>query len=155
MNKDIVKVDQSELIRVVREAAESGGETRITVVGNSMYPFLRNGIDSVVLTAAGDIRPCDVLFYLRGDGHCVLHRCIKIKNGEYVMCGDNQTELEYGIKKENIIAAARVFYRGDRKITDKTAWYRLYKLLWCTLFPMRPFMCALLKGVMRVKRIFK
>lgn len=155
MNKDIVNVEQSELIRVVRESVNAGGSVRITVVGNSMYPFLRNGTDSVVLTSADDIRPCDVLFYVRADGHCVLHRCIKIKNGEYVMCGDNQTEPEYGIKRENIVAAARVFYRGDRKITDKTAWYRLYKLLWCTLFPLRPFMCMLLKCVMRVKRIFK
>jgi hypothetical protein len=117
-----------------------------------MYPFLRNGTDSAELSAPDRIRRNDVLFYLREDGSCVLHRCIAVRDGEYIMCGDNQTEKERGVRGENVIAAARVFYRGDKRITPKTPWYRVYMLLWCTMFPLRPFMCAVLKGIMKIRR---
>ena len=152
MDKDIVNVDKKELISVVNAAVGSGGSIRITVVGNSMYPFLRSGIDSAELSDAGDVRPKDVLFYVRGDGNCILHRCIRIENGEYIMCGDNQTELERGIRRNQIIASAKTFYRRDKKITDKTFWYRVYKFFWCTLFPLRPALCVILKAFRKIKR---
>ena len=155
MNKDIISVKPHELVELVRAETEKGESVRITVVGSSMYPFLRSGIDSAGLFPIDNIKKNDVLFYLRKDGQCVLHRCIDIKGDEYIMCGDNQTEREYGIKRSNIIAAAKVFYRGGREITPDTPWYRLYMFLWCTLFPLRPMMCVLLKGVMKIRRIFK
>lgn len=156
MNNNIIDVNPSELKAVVSDAVSRGETVRITVVGNSMYPFLRSGIDSAELSRADSIKRNDVLFYVRCDGTCVLHRCVGIKDGEYVMCGDNQTRREYGIKREQILAAARVFYRNRRSVvTEKTAWYKVYMLLWCTLFSVRPFMCAVLKVIIKVKRKFK
>ncbi len=155
MNKEIINIKSHELVGLIRAETEKGESIRITVVGNSMYPFLRSGIDSVELFSVDNIKKNDVLFYLRENGQCILHRCINIKGDEYIMCGDNQTEREYGIKRSNIIAAARVFYRRGNKITPDTSWYRLYMFLWCTLFPLRPVMCIFLKGVIKIRRILK
>lgn len=153
--KNVINVETDELITVVKGAVDNGISVRITVVGSSMYPFLRSGIDSVELYGVDEVKRNDVLFYVRDDGSCVLHRCIGICGDEYIMCGDNQTKREYGIRREQIMAAARKFYRGSRLITDKTPWYRIYKFLWCTLWGLRPAMCVMLRTIMKIKRTVK
>lgn len=152
MNKEIINVNSDELIQLVKETVQNGKSIRITVVGNSMYPFLRNRIDSAELYTPNEIRKNDVLFYIRPDGRCILHRCVDIKNGEYIMCGDNETEKEHGIGRDNIVAVAKAFYRKNTKITDSTHWYGLYKFLWCDLFALRPFWCLIIKGIRKFKR---
>lgn len=152
-NKEVIEIEMSDLIEAVEAAvSEKNGCIRITIVGMSMYPLLRSGSDSAVLYPIDKIKKNDVLFYVRDSGRCVIHRCLGIKDGEYIMCGDNQTEKEYGIRREQIKAVARVFFRGDRKITQGTLWYRIYVFLWCTLFPLRPMLTAVLKRIMRLKK---
>lgn len=151
MKKDIETVDQAQLIEAVREAVGNGGTIRITVVGMSMFPFLRSMRDSVVLAPVDKIRKNDVLFYVRADGSCVLHRCIKIENDEYIMCGDNQTELEHGIHRKDVIARAESFVRKGRTVMPSALHYRAYTAVWCGLFGLRPVMSRCVMVYFRVK----
>ena len=69
-----------------------------TIVGISMYPLLRQRKDSVhIVKIDSPLKKNDVILYQRDSGQYVLHRIIKIKNSNYIICGDNQWKKEYGI----------------------------------------------------------
>ena len=119
----------SEFWEFAEPVIASNGEIRLFHKGTSMNPLLRQGIDSVVLTAPNDIKKNDILLYKRANGQFVMHRAIKIKKNEYIMCGDNQYEHEHGIKKENILAKVKGIYRGEVYFeTDNKEYQRYVKI---------------------------
>lgn len=134
----------SEMIDLITESVDSGGEFRLITAGVSMKPLLRNRKDTVVLVKANKpLKKYDIPLYKRNDGRFVLHRVIGFKNGGYVMCGDNQTVKEYGIKDDNIIAVVSSIVRNGKTIDlNKSFFYKLYVFFWCRLFFVR---CLLLK----------
>lgn len=75
----------SEFWEIAEPIIASNGEIRLFHKGTSMNPLLRQGIDSVVLTAPNDIKKNDILLYKRANGQFVMHRAIKIKKNEYIM----------------------------------------------------------------------
>ena len=126
--------DMAELYAVILEVIESGGEFRLFPRGTSMLPLLREGKDSVLLTAPKALKKQDICLYRRGDGSFVLHRLVKFKGeGEPVFCGDNQTALEYGVPREAIIARVSAIYRGERRVSPTSIFYRLYVFFYLVL----------------------
>lgn len=124
MNKQVLNLE--ELFPIIEEVISSGGEFRLFPRGVSMLPLLRQGTDSVVLVSPTQVVENDMVLYKRDSGQFVLHRVVKIKNGEYIMCGDNQTELEYGIGERNFLAKVSYFYHGNEKITPENKEYQKY-----------------------------
>lgn len=108
-----LSLDIKEYWELIDASISNGGEFRLFHKGTSMMPLLRQGVDSVLLEAPTDIKKNDILMYKRANGQFVMHRAIKIKKDEYIMCGDNQYEHEHGIKKENILAKVKGIYRGE------------------------------------------
>lgn len=109
------------------EILENGGKVTFTTKGRSMLPLLDDGKDKVVLSKPEmPLKRKDVIFYQRDDGQYVLHRIIKIKDKHYVMRGDNQWELEYGITDKNIIAVAVAFERKGKLIKSTDFCYKIY-----------------------------
>ena len=98
-----------------RDIIESKGFLVSTIVGISMYPLLRQRKDSVHLVKIDKpLKKNDVILYQRDSGQYVLHRLIKIKNGKYIFCGDNQWQKEYGITDRHIIALMEGYYRKEK-----------------------------------------
>ena len=120
------ELSMSDIWQLANEVISSGGEFRLFHKGTSMMPLLRQEIDSVVLVSPDDIKKNDILLYKRSNGQFVMHRAIKIKNDEYIMCGDNQYEHEHGIKKENILAKVKGFYRGEDYYETDNKEYQKY-----------------------------
>ena len=151
----------SDAIGVIEEVLASGGEFRLYPKGTSMLPLLVQGKDSVILRRDPErkIRKHDILFYLRDDGHFVLHRAMKLKkDGTFTMCGDNQTLLETGIRADQIIGYVSAVYKKDRLLKLSSFKYRTYVAFWCFM-PLRRtirFARACLGKIKRVLlRIFK
>ncbi len=119
-------VNLKEFWPVMKEVIESGGEFTFYPHGTSMLPLIREGVDQVVLVKAYSIEKGDVIFYLRDNGQFVLHRVVKIQNGEYVMCGDNQAALEYGITDKHILAKMKAVLRDGQVIDETNKKYRKY-----------------------------
>ena len=134
-----------ELYPLLLEVIESGGEFRLWPRGTSMRPLLREGKDSVALVLPDKLKKRDICLYRRSDGAFVLHRLMKFdRSGEPVFCGDNQTRLEYGVKREQIIARVTAVFRGEKRISVRGRLYRLYTriygflpLRWLWLLPRR------------------
>ena len=124
MNKQLINL--CDLYPLIEEVISSGGEFRMYPRGVSMLPLLTQGEDSVVLVSLGDVCVNDMILYRRDSGQFVLHRLIKIEGDEYIMCGDNQGELEKGIKRENLLAKVKYFYNKDKKVTLDSADYQKY-----------------------------
>ena len=93
-----------------------------------MLPLLRNHMDTVFLRKPErKLRRGDVLFYRRSNGAFVLHRVIGVRKDGFVLRGDNQTEKEYGIRSEQVLAMLTAVRRKEGKYIRCTdVGYRLY-----------------------------
>ncbi|MBE6694761.1 MAG: hypothetical protein E7589_08350 [Ruminococcaceae bacterium] len=87
------------------------------IKGVSMMPLLRQGKDSVSIVALSDEGKCnlkinDVPLYRLPSGRLVLHRILDVRDGYYLIRGDNLKTFEK-ISPKLIIGKAEGFYRDD------------------------------------------
>ena len=92
-----------DFILLLEQAVKSGETVNFTPNGKSMLPTILPGIDTVSVSAPDDLKKYDIILYRRKNGKIVLHRIVIAHKGYYVLCGDNQFQLEYPITKEQII----------------------------------------------------
>ena len=161
---EAVLVSLHELSPVMRECLAEGQEVVLTVTGNSMSPILRHGRDQVVLVQATDpaaLQAGDVPLYQRRNGRFVLHRIVERDDGhsryrwhdaevlpsahvgagvQYTMLGDAQTDLEPGIRPEQIVAVAKAFYIKGKLWECASRRYQRRLKRWHRLLPMRPLL---------------
>ena len=141
-----------ELLPLIREQIGSGGSVRISPNGTSMLPMLRQGMDTVVLSPVPErLQKYDIPFYRRDNGQFVLHRITAV--GETYTCiGDNQFQLEPGVRREQMIAVVTAFTRGGREISVTNPVYRCYCRFWHYSRPLR----RIWRGcVVRLRRIVR
>ena len=126
---------------LIEQYIQETGEYIAIPVGTSMYPMLRNRRDSVYLVRydGQGLKKYDLPVYKRANGQQVMHRCLGKDENGYIMCGDNQTVLEHGIKDEQIIAVAKGFYRDEKYIPNENKLYRLYYRLWSANLRLRGY----------------
>ena len=109
-----------------------------------MVPFLVPGRDSVLLMKPAErLRRGDIALYRRTGGALVLHRVCRCRNGLYTMCGDAQTELEPGIRHEQVHAVVCAAVRKGRSERPGTFWWGFFAHIWPCIIPLRPFFCRL------------
>ena len=122
-----------DIIPVLTEVVQSGGEFRLAPRGTSMWPLLREGRDAVALVAPEKLKKWDICLYRRADGSYILHRLMKFKKGEPVFCGDNQTVMEHGVPSEAIIAKVAAIYRDEKRIALTNPLYQFYTNMHCIM----------------------
>ena len=129
------------------------GRLVYTNVGDSMWPLIREGRDLLVIErVSGRLGRYDVPLYRRSSGQYVLHRVLKVRDNDYVLCGDNRWHRETGITDRHILGVLTAVIRDGKQLSITDWRYRLYVHLWCDLFPLRAF---LLRGIHVLKRMRK
>ena len=124
------KLNMETLLPFIEEAFNRGLDFQIPITGTSMNPLLYQNRDFVkIVKPTLPLTLGDIPLYRRADGAFVLHRVVGIKEkGEYVMCGDNQFILEYGITDKNIIGIAKILVIDGKEIdVDSDAEYLKHK----------------------------
>lgn len=118
----MAKIKMEELLPFIGEAFERGKSFQIPITGTSMNPLLYEGRDFVeIVKPALPLKIGDIPLYRRADGAFVLHRVVEIGDGgEYVMCGDNQFILEYGIRDADIIAVAKTLIIDGKRVDTES-----------------------------------
>ena len=107
-------------------------------VGVSMMPLLRQNRDVMIIERpSGRLKKYDCPLYKRADGKYVLHRILKVRENDYVICGDHCTKKEYGITDDNIIGVLTGVIRDGKVIKSDNRLYKIYYHLWCDLFYIR------------------
>lgn len=105
--------------------------------GNSMFPLIKEGRDKVIIVpkGSGRLKKYEVPLYRRDNGKYVLHRVMKVRAADYLICGDNRSFLEPEITDSHIIGVMSGVIRKGKTI-EVTDWrYRLYVALWCWTIP--------------------
>lgn len=146
-----------QLSDTMNQVLESGGEFRFYPRGTSMLPLLRQGIDSVALVAAPEkLRRRDIPLYKRSNGQYVLHRVVGEDASGYIMCGDNQTALEHGVRHSQILGVVASIYRGKkhRRYEVTSPGYSIYSVLWCVM-PLRKLCMLCRRGAAWLVRHLK
>lgn len=90
-------------------------------------PLLRQKKDLVVIERpVGRCRKYDVSLYKRDSGQYVLHRILKVRKNDYVICGDRRWRREYGITDRHIIGVLTAVVRDGKEISVRDLRYRIY-----------------------------
>lgn len=133
------RVKSENIFPVIKELLDNDKSARITVTGMSMYPFLRENIDSVELLKAkpSDIRRGDIVMILRDSNVYVMHRVIKIEENCFYMVGDAQQSIEGPLRYDQIFAKVTSVWRKDKKIDCSNVWWNFLSSLWMILLPFR------------------
>ena len=120
------KIPMKELVPVIREVIESGGEFNLFTRGTSMRPTIREGVHSVMLGAPDKIKVGDILLYERENGDFVLHRLVRARGDKLTMCGDNQFILEKGVLRSSVVAKVTAILQGENtEEVNKSLHFRL------------------------------
>jgi hypothetical protein len=135
------------------DVIERDGRLVYTNIGDSMRPLIRQDRDLLIIAKPqGRLKKYDVPLYKRDNGQYVLHRVLKVRPDDYVICGDNRYAKEYGISDRHIIGVLTAVVR-DGKEMPITDWrYKAYVHLWCDFFPIR---AVIIYGRMKIHRIIK
>ena len=120
-------MSETELGRIEQALAENG-EVAVCTHGYSMYPMLRHRKDvSTIRIVDRPFRVNDVPVYRTKSGKLIMHRIIAIKNGRYIIRGDNLLVKETNVTDEKIIGRLVAFYRdGKYYDCEKSKAYKFY-----------------------------
>ena len=138
------------------ETIEKNGKLLYTNVGDSMMPLIRQDRDILIIEKPdGRLHKYDVPLYRRDSGQYVLHRILKVRENDYVLCGDNRYSREYGISDRHIIGVLTAVVRNGKEISITDWRYRLYVHLWCDFFPVRALILKAMKFPELLKRRYE
>lgn len=143
-------IKAAELFSLTDEIIAKGGRAWITVTGNSMYPFLKEGRDSVELSKATfeKIKKGDIVLIRRITGVFVLHRVFKKGQDCFYMIGDAQQWVEGPLKPEQLHAVVTRIKRKGRVIDCSNPLLKVCVALWMMVIPFR-------SQIFQVARAFK
>ena len=138
------------------DVIDRDGRLVYTNVGDSMKPLIRQDRDILIVEKKeGRLKKYDVPLYKRDSGQYVLHRVLKVRSDDYVICGDNRYSKEYGITDRNIIGVLTAVVRNGREISMTDIRYRIYVHLWCDFFHVRAFILKAKRTPKWLKRKLK
>lgn len=118
------------------EALKQGQTVKLLIGGESMYPFIRGGIDfvEVVPCTPDEELPAWCCLFYQWEGRYMIHRYIGREGDECLMLGDGNVERIERVRREDIIGVLRYIYRPDgarldcrdtRWLKKAEWWYRL------------------------------
>ena len=126
--------------RTFEEEITEKGKIIYTNVGDSMMPLICEKRDVLIIEkVSGRLKRLDVPLYKRDSGQYVLHRILKVRKEDYVICGDNRCNKETGITDKHIVGVLTGVIRNGKRISMNSFSLRLYAHLWCDFFPIRAF----------------
>ena len=137
----------------LEEEISRSGRIVYTNIGRSMMPLLRQHKDLMVIEKPnGRCRKYDVPLYKRDSGKYVLHRILKVRKDDYVICGDHCWRKEYGITDRHIVGVLTAVVRDGKTIPVTDRRYLAYVHLWCDFFYIRAAILYLKEGMRRLIR---
>lgn len=131
-------ISSAEFIPIMKQRFKNGLTVELTVTGNSMVPFLVHKRDSVILSEfEGQVNKGDILFYIRKNDRCVLHRVKKISADGLYFIGDGQNVIEGPVATDSVLAKCESVCRKGKLITQNSPIWLFYKYIWLRIIPVR------------------
>lgn len=142
-----MKLPNNILFNEVENAIRNGETVKLKLVGNSMYPILRDCRDTIILEPFNkcDLRCGAVALFKYRDTY-ILHRIISIENNVYNFCGDANIGLTEVVHLDAIVALmVGVEFQSGRKLSCNSSLWRFYSYSWIKLYPFRRYLLHICK----------
>lgn len=150
LNEKELRLEQ--LMPLIQEKLDNGLSVTFAPRGTSMLPMLRQGLDTVTLSPiTAGLRKYDLPLYRRDNGQFVLHRIVAVTD-TLTCIGDNQFELERGVRFDQMIGIVTAFSRRGRVYSVADIRYRIYCRVWHYTRPLRHIWRS---GKSRLRRLLK
>jgi signal peptidase I len=152
LNKFILP--SADMFPLIEQFIEDSLRVCFTVSGNSMWPLIRNNIDSVLLVRPGEPVHIGDIVLIRYSGvpaGYILHRLYHIDESTCTTIGDNCVTLDESVPLDSIIGQVESVYRGTRTIRCGAIGWRLLFHCWIVLYPFRKQLLRLLYVISRIK----
>ena len=131
------------LLGEVAAVLGEGREAVIIPTGNSMLPFIRGGVDRVVLRRQEGVAVGDIVLVKIGERY-ILHRVIALEGDALTLMGDGNVRGTESCRTENVIGTVAEIIRpsGRVRIPGRAR-------LWRMLKPIRRYLLALWRRLSR------
>ena len=131
------------LLGEVAAVLNEGREAVIIPTGNSMLPFIRGGMDRVVLRRQEGVAVGDIVLVKIGERY-ILHRVIAREGDALTLMGDGNVRGTESCRTENVIGTVAEIIRpsGRVRIPGRAR-------LWRMLKPIRRYLLALWRRLSR------
>lgn len=133
----------------IKQVLSRNGAVTIRAKGESMYPFILNGSDQVVVCKSGDIGVGDIVLAELADNRYVLHRVYRAQGDCFVLMGDGNLQATERCPIGKILGKVVQIRRGDRLVdcTSKAAHRKA--AVWRRLLPVRRYLLFALRRCSR------
>ena len=128
-------IDNEIFFSWVKEELETGKQVRIRVKGMSMFPLLRDGADSVILTACQpeELKKSDVVLFVYKNKY-IMHRLRYRQAQGWIAQGDGNLNCWEFCSDHKVLARMTSVCRPNGKTinTDSTIW-KIQSSLWLSV----------------------
>lgn len=131
MDNQKVKISLQYIAPLIEEKLQKGESIEIIVTGNSMFPLFTTERDLVKLEKPKKLKRKQIAFYQRDNGQYILHRIIKIKGDNVYCVGDNQTDIEGPLRKDQFKGVVTQYVRKGKRRSVNCLWHKIYSFIWC------------------------
>lgn len=131
---------------------ETNINVKIQLMGHSMQPLIRREKDFVTIQPLKrEPLKGDIVLFKNVDGRYIVHRVKKISGDMLQTMGDNCTNPDKEIEKNEIFGLVTYVHRGKRNLHVDSFVWRLFGQIWLGILPLR----KLVKSIFRpAKRMF-
>ena len=139
----------------IEKALEEGHWVQFKPTGGSMSPLFASGRDVATVAPIGDrkIKRGDIVLYRRRESDIlVLHRVYRGAESAYYMLGDNQTEIEGPVERDDIFGIMVYMMRKGKKLSMSNFFYRAVAWMWLLLRPVRPQIMGVVNAFIGLKK---
>lgn len=149
---DLTKLPNELFFSFVEEELACGREVRIRLKGQSMYPFIRNELDEVLLVPCKEekLKMWDVVLFRYRGAH-LLHRIVHKTVDGYTLQGDGVWAVRETCSENDIVGKVCIIFRkGKTPISVNSVSWRFFSWVWFLLRRGRRFFLRLFRGVERL-----
>lgn len=128
-----------------------GKTVTLRAKGNSMYPFIQEERDEIVLERCTEIQKGEIVLVRLATGQYVLHRIIRAENENIWLMGDGNVHASETCKRTDIAGKVTCILRKGKPKYCNSACERQKALLWLRLLPIRRYLLAAFRVINRLK----
>jgi len=148
-----VKVTDDIIIEEAIRLVGEGVSVTLPVNGNSMLPFIIGGKESVILQQPVELQVGDVVLAWVKGGYYVVHRIIAIDGDAVTLMGDGNLAVTEQCAVSDIKArVSHVVDADGRRHEIDNLWRRCAARLWWHLRPIRRYLLALYRRVIKLSK---
>ncbi len=132
-----ISISNPLFVDIVREEVAAGGEIRIGAKGHSMRPFIRDGMDELILHPCNEysFRKGAILLAELGEHRQVAHRVCRVEGEEITLRGDANLRLTELCGRADVIAEVVAVVRKGKRVEKGSPCWNRFRYLW----PQTPF----------------